>query len=587
MGWFTNILEAIDKPSNALQGLIVGAKRDDESALEGLKRGWKHEENYDFEQLLDEDLAKKAWAERSKKEKGLYLFTGLTNLVFDPLNVVPVGMLIKGAKAMRAGVQAGANVEKGAMKGLFTSSFPNYIPNQYGLRQGGKKEAVEKSLARGFLSGKMGADSPLMYTGIASPSRVLKADEAIKKYGVDKKLYRKSQKLVGTAEVGKTGLGNFARTIVDPEAMALFRSEGINQKMLTNQKFLSPKDREIEAVHRAFYNAHILEQSGRVGKKQVLQDFAQNLGVHGYQPYTKGSYHKLSKNYGGGVKEATKAEHKYIEKHITTVWEDKGFIKKVLGKKGVAFKDADRTKIFIKKGGHQDKGRAVGSRSGMHYDDITLGSKTFNDIAETIGTQKPKTLKELKRILDNGKYREGKPTFTIDEKTGNVWTSFSKTGTSITEGGVNAVAGFKLNGKFVLTVSDEHNFLENLPIVGYFLKKALPNRLLAVTPPMVDDLAKWKWKTMGLKQPDNAIPEHLRKLGMSKEIPFRLNRPPTYAEQVNVSLGKPAGHSWGEEFSKVATKKADPADILYEQGRLKVRKGYAGVGGGMLGTPSE
>jgi len=69
MGWFTNILEAIDKPSNALQGLIVGAKRDDESALEGLKRGWKHEENYDFEQLLDEDLAKKAWAERNKIEK--------------------------------------------------------------------------------------------------------------------------------------------------------------------------------------------------------------------------------------------------------------------------------------------------------------------------------------------------------------------------------------------------------------------------------------------------------------------------------------------------------------------------------------
>ena len=575
MGWFTNILEAIDKPSNALQGLIVGAKRDDESALEGLKRGWKHEENYDFEQLLDEDLAKKGWSERKglregSFEKGMHLFSGLANLVFDPLNVVPVGMIAKGAKAMRAGVRAGANVEKGAMKGLFTSSFPNYIPNQYGLTT--KKAAVEKGLERGYLSGKMGADSPLMYAGIASPSRVLKADEAIKKYGVDKRLYRKSQKYAGTAEMAKTGIGNFARTIVDPEAMALFRSEGINQKMLTNQKFLSPKHREIEAVHRAFVNAHILEQSGRVGKKQVLQDFAQNLGVHGYQPYTKGSYHKLSKNYGGGVKEATKAEHKYIEKHITTVWEDKGFIKKVRGKKGVAFKDADRTKIFIKKGGHQDKGR-YGGRSGMHYDDVTLQSKTFNDIAETIGTQKPKTLKELKRILDNGTYREGKPTFTIDEKTGNVWTSFSKTGTSITEGGVNAIAGFKLNGKFVLTVSDEHNFLENLPVVGYFLKKALPNRLLAVTPPLVDDLAKYKWKTMGLKKPD--------------DIPFRLNRPPTYAEQVNVSLGKPAGHSWGEEFSKVAMKKADPADILYEQGRLKVRKGYAGVGGGMLGTPSE
>ena len=38
MGWFTDTLNALDKPSNALQGLAVGG-------FEGLQRGWNQEEN--------------------------------------------------------------------------------------------------------------------------------------------------------------------------------------------------------------------------------------------------------------------------------------------------------------------------------------------------------------------------------------------------------------------------------------------------------------------------------------------------------------------------------------------------------------
>jgi len=53
MGWFTDTLNAIDKPSNALQGYFVGGKRKDETRFEGMIRGWNQEENYDFEQLFD------------------------------------------------------------------------------------------------------------------------------------------------------------------------------------------------------------------------------------------------------------------------------------------------------------------------------------------------------------------------------------------------------------------------------------------------------------------------------------------------------------------------------------------------------
>ena len=45
MGWFTNALQAIDKPSNAIQGFFVGGMRDDETRFEGMMRGWNQEEN--------------------------------------------------------------------------------------------------------------------------------------------------------------------------------------------------------------------------------------------------------------------------------------------------------------------------------------------------------------------------------------------------------------------------------------------------------------------------------------------------------------------------------------------------------------
>ena len=538
MGWFGDLLETIDRPSNALQGFAV-------DGVEGLKRGWSHEENYDFEQLIDEDLAKKAWSERNKKEKASYIFTGLANLVVDPLNAIPLGMLTKGAKAMKAGSKAGANVQSGAMKGLFSSSFPNYIPSHYGLSAEGK--VVEANLKKGFLTGK-GIDIPVAQ----------QADDWIRT-GVDKGGYALAKKAEGLGQTVKEGFTNYGKTLMDPEAMALYRSEGINKNMLTNPNMLSPKAKEIELVHRAFYNAHILEQSGKVGSKQVLKDFNQNLGVHGYQPYTKGSYHKLSKGYGGGIGGASKAEHTYIENHINSVWKDKGI---------PINRDKGKTKIFIKKGGHQDKGMGVGGRSGMHYDDITLSSMAFTDIARALGNKTPQSLDELKDILEKGTYRDSNLKFTVDKDTGNVWTSFSKKGSSITEGGVNAVVGIKPNGQFILSVSDEHNFLEALPVVGRVMKKKLPNRIIAVTPPLVDNIAKYKWKDMGVAKPANSVKAVDE---IQPELPiFQMN--------------KPAGHSWGDEIQKVTGTTANPADILYEQGRLKKKLGFAGLTTGMLGT---
>jgi len=121
MGWFTGLLENIDRPSNALQGLAV-------DGVEGLKRGWGQEEDYDFEQMWSEDLAKqKGYYERDNWGRTSYAVSAALNLLVDPLNLLPVGLLKKGTQAVKNAKQMGANVDKSAMKGSFVSSFPNYI----------------------------------------------------------------------------------------------------------------------------------------------------------------------------------------------------------------------------------------------------------------------------------------------------------------------------------------------------------------------------------------------------------------------------------------------------------------------------
>jgi len=541
MGWFTDLMENIDRPSNALQGLAVGG-------IEGLKRGWKQEENYDFEQLGNKELAKKGWSEREGfGEKGSYLLSSVANLIFDPINILPVGMIAKGIKGAGTAVKAGANVEKGAMRGSFASSFPNFIQGRYGKPTARTVEVAEK-IKSGLLS------DTLRFTTPHQKNMLVGADMMLSKYLIDTPRYKMAKAVSGHMKTGGVGLKNYAKMVADPEARALYRSEGLNIKMLTDAEKLSHKPtKEIEDVARAFYNAHILEQSGRVGSKQALTDFTKFLGTRGYQPYTKGSYQKLSKGYGG--KEATKAEYKHIEDHITNVWKDKG----------ISFGEAKNTKIFIKRSGLEDKGRK-GYRSGAHYEDVMLRSEVFGDMAKIMGKVEPtklkehKRLKDFKKLLDNGEWTGNPPKFTPDKKTGNLWTSFSMPGSSITEGAVNVIVGIKPSGKFVMSVSDEHNFLEAIPFVGRMISKALPNRVLAVTPPMVDDIRRFKHQTMGVAKRGETT--HLK---------------------------KPEGfESWDYQLKKLYGTKATPQDLAYERARQMRGSGIAGLGGGMLvGGSSE
>ena len=84
-----------------------------------------------------------------------------------------------------------------------------------------------------------------------------------------------------------------------------------------------------------------------------------------------------------------------------------------------------------------------------------------------------------------------------------IWLTGSKKGRAYTEGGINFVVNVKPNGNVIMVMSDEHNFFEGIAEKGDKLvrkatmgkkqtganlvaqmDKAIPNRLVAVTPPM-------------------------------------------------------------------------------------------------------
>ena len=208
MGFWSEAFKNIDRPSNALQGLAVGG-------MEGLKRGWGQEENYDFEQMWNADLQKKGWSEREGLgEKGSYVASTIANILVDPLNLLPIGLLTKGTRAVNKAKQMGANIDKSAMKGAFISSFPNYIQGRYGPTV--RTKEVMKSLDDGLLS-----------------DVTIKGVTPAQGYGA---LKHKT----GFAKTGVAGIKNIIKNALDPNARALYRSHNIN-KGLMESAYLSPK----------------------------------------------------------------------------------------------------------------------------------------------------------------------------------------------------------------------------------------------------------------------------------------------------------------------------------------------------------
>jgi hypothetical protein len=509
MGFWSEAFKNIDRPSNALQGLAVGG-------VEGLKRGWGQEENYDFEQLWDADLQKKGWSEREGfGEKGSYVASTIANILVDPLNLLPIGLLTKGTKAVNKAKQMGANIDKSAMKGSFISSFPNYIQGRYG-RTARTKE-VMKSLDEGLLSGVS-----------------VKGITPAKGYGAFKKG-------TGFAKTGVAGVRNIIKNSLSPDARALYRSHNINKGLMESAYLSTKKNKDIELIHRALANAHIAEASGTVGSKTLLRNFIDRVGFQGYTPFKMGSYHQASKGKVRGGSSISKDESNMLEGIMGRVWENR---------KGISASDDPSTMVFMKRVGSQ--------KGGNHIDDM---KKLSPDIGKIRGafTENSKeiqkmNLDELAEFLNK---LTGK-TFIPDKKTGQVWSNFSMTGTSITEGGVNIAFGIKKNGRFVASVSDEHNFLEKLPVIGKMIESSLPKRVIMMTTPVTGKIKDFVAKVTAK---EGAI------------YSGKGSRITQYEKNRLAIMNKLNKDAWKKELATITDAKATRPDLIHEVGRQ-----YQGLG---------
>lgn len=586
MGWFTDVMQALDKPSNAVQGLFVGASRDDETAMEGLKRGWNQEENYDFEQILDEDLAKKGYYERGGADRLKYMAFGAANLIVDPLNLVGAGLFTKGLKGADKAVKAGADVQEGAMKGFALSSVPNYIPDFYGVSK--TTNATVKDMKRGLFFKSLDSATPFQKKYLANVNEGLKKPVSVASYEV-------AQKGLGMGKTILEGGKNIAKNVVSPENRAIYRSEGINKGLMTSKALSDKADTKIEYVHRALYNMHITQQTGSTGSRQLLSDFMSRLGNAGYVPLKPGAYtdavegfHTVMKGSSGP---ATKAETDAIQAIVGEQWKaGKTMFQKLTGKEGTSIGSSENALLFTKAdsstvgGNHaNDMRRLLGKEEGelaiiqKAFDNPAVSKMTLDELADYLrGLEytRPKNpgkrfwTKEFWDTLANAPREKYTPNFRVDEDSGNVWVNFSFKGSSITEGGVNSLVGLKPSGRMVSVVSDEHNFIEKVPGVS----KMLPNRVVMMTVPNIDNIKTWS-AVSSKRKPKSYDPKALGYNIRKEEMVGDINKANPLFES--------GSSDYQQMLDKVINYKPKASNLAYEKARQKQAYGV-----GLMAMPT-
>ena len=445
MGWFTDALEHLDRPSNALQGLVTEGTWDDAVA------GWNLEKNYDFEDLYSDEF-------REQYPETSYWTSGALNLIADPLNLVGAGLFKKGVQGVDAARKIGANIDP-KMTDMFKrdgnilSNFPNYIPDHYGpsnMTKGWMKKSTD------LLSSKTTANPEMLNPAIA---------------------------LAGNG-VGKVrwlghGFNNMLKQGLNTERRALQAETGINQSMLGMKALADKNSFNPELVARAMYNADILSQQGKAIPKE-LQEVLNRTFHTSNTPISQNTYATLIgdltkgvDNLGWSTKDLERlSNHLYRGPHTSSRLKGKG-------KKLSPVDDEGLVLLNIKR--QQGLG-------GNHYADLTKRATVLGDVAKVmgkLGNQSGKgrgnfsSVDEMYEALKKQGVVMGKNA----KDTDGIWLQRTYKGSSIREGAYNLAIKVKPDGDFIAMMSDEHNFLETLG--GDVMVK---NRMISATPPMTGNL---------------------------------------------------------------------------------------------------
>lgn len=365
----------------------------------------------------------------------------------------------------------------------------------------------------------------------------------------------------GTVEWGAKGLGRVANLMFNPTARALYTERGISPvfdtyyQMYKRAEAANDKKAADQALQLAQSQmqqmANVKKQAGgKTRGEDATKDFINAAtdpdapqGFVNTAEAGQGWYHNSTSNAKSVINGISKADSDIIEEHVMRVWKA----------------DPDKTNVIVK--------TPRSDYTGNHFEDVLarntnvtrvaelFADKEGNFVAFNSGQELADAIGDLNKA--NRTYQrqsgENKPgDVKRDKKTGKkegnlfsiqrveddgVWLQMSKAGQAKVEGGVNMLIKVDTNGNLTGVMSDLHDFFEKLPtgkvanklgvnraiekvgrgkipkigdVPNVPMQMALPNDVIAVTPPMQTNVVSVTGQTfnqktkdaMGLRQAD-------------------------------------------------------------------------------------
>jgi hypothetical protein len=247
-----------------------------------------------------------------------------------------------------------------------------------------------------------------------------------------------------------------------------------------------------EAFAQAGYNSHIIDQSGMSVPQmhEAMGEVRRRLALEPTILNENGSITAMLREHSGEVaegydhvrkadgsfkvrsdgkrirrpkmvkREQNLDEAKYIENHVNKTW-------------GLE-PGAGNSSITMK---------PQAGQAGHHFNDVVAQNPAnsaqsnmikdnWDEFNQTGRVPMDKFQKHWKSAEANQSSTNTWSVLDFDED--GVWVTGSKTGRSIIEGGVNYIAKYRNDGTLMVVMSDRHDFLEKMPIIGKVVSEMLP-----------------------------------------------------------------------------------------------------------------
>lgn len=429
-----------------------------------------------------------------------------------PASYVPLGglgMMRRGAQITQEALPNLNRAQENA--GLFLSSPRNYIPNFYGptdMPEGAVPNVVDRYIAKDpqAFANKV-RRIPKVGPMVANQVKDAKNAEEVMQGRT------KIQDFLKWAGEGtKKGLFN----LMDPDSRALYYSTGVNPTTRdVAQEMAGGTQRDLsKAISQGQQNIVTNTRLGRQGPVDPTLDTVDRISyMSDTVTFRPGVYSDLV-NQVGARNNTPQRDLDFFEEHIGNVW------KVGKGEKAERFADAASPVINVK--------TPTTFQTGNHAFDFAHKGP-IRKFAEIFTDKKTASNEEiLKKFKSEPKLRLHPKMGKTDEEiltnakeNGGFYFTGSMEGSAITEGGVNYVGKITPRGRITAVVSDENNFLENVPVVGKAVETALPNRIVNATPPMIFDASS-----------DNAMA-----LARTVKVPAKDEMTESYKELVKAVAG--------------------------------------------------